>query len=733
MKRLSRYMPALSDMTALSQIVQPIDTQLEVDAQAGVIRNISVITAGVACGHNAPPFLIDEVTLQQVADAINAAGNGIKSRTIHAEVYGEDGLKALAGKVRNARVVGNQVRADFHLGSYADEDDARRLMALATDAPEDAGLSIVIKAGEFEPTDGEPGIVARISALYAIDWTGNPAANPAGMLSTPAKTALAQKDEITMYNEAQMELLRSLGLAADAPEEQIAAFVDGLTEEQKAELQSLADADGEGEGEEAAGAAAAEGEGEEEAEGEDGEETNRNMTAASGSQAGHTALASTPENMATLSEINEIAQLAGLGGDWAVEMCLAGKTPEEARKIALSKKTSNKRPLPMGIKVGEDRGMVSLSAGITDAIILRANAIALSKPHGRAGEFRSLSVINMARNYYAALGVRNAHTLSNTRIVDLMGPRTFHNAYPALAQSASSFSSILADTINKSLRQAYMDAPSTWQLWARRATNPDFKTITRAVLSDAPGLTAREDGQPVDYNVLSDGKETYTLAEYTSGIRLTRRALVNDDLDAFGKIPMAQAAAAKRKEDDVAYGIVTTNANLADGGALFNATAVTTTGGHANLTSSGTIMSVANLQVGFNSMFVQTGPKGAYLELVPKFLLVPSSKKATADQLINSTVDPTATYGHATNPYANSLQVVPSARLQANSATAWYLFADYRDAQIDTIEVCFLEDEPEPVLKQETDFDTDDQKFLVRHTVGAKALDFRGAYKNNGA
>jgi hypothetical protein len=59
--------------------------------------------------------------------------------------------------------------------------------------------------------------------------------------------------------------------------------------------------------------------------------------------------------------------------------------------------------------------------------------------------------------------------------------------------------------------------------------------------------------------------------------------------------------------------------------------------------------------------------------------------------------------------------------------------ADYRDGQIDTIEVCFLADEPEPVAKQETDFDTEDVKFAIRHTVAAKAIDFRGMTKQAGA
>ena len=42
----------------------------------------------------------------------------------------------------------------------------------------------------------------------------------------------------------------------------------------------------------------------------------------------------------------------------------------------------------------------------------------------------------------------------------------------------------------------------------------------------------------------------------------------------------------------------------------------------------------------------------------------------------------------------------------------------------------FLESEQSPVLKQETEWDTDDLKVAVRHCVAAKAVDYRGLYKD---
>ena len=63
-------------------------------------------------------------------------------------------------------------------------------------------------------------------------------------------------------------------------------------------------------------------------------------------------------------------------------------------------------------------------------------------------------------------------------------------------------------------------------------------------------------------------------------------------------------------------------------------------------------------------------------------------------------------------------------------AATWYMAGDPN--QIDTVEVCFLEDEQTPQLKQETEFDTGDAKFAITHVVAAKAIEYRGVYKNAG-
>lgn len=446
-------------------------------------------------------------------------------------------------------------------------------------------------------------------------------------------------------------------------------------------------------------------------------------------------------------EGKRVAQLRQLGSvlkvpDAVVEKQIAaGSNALDARTAFLKHLSDNSKPITGGagtatIEVGVDQNIASLRLAIPDAIRIRAGGT-VAQPHARVAQLRGLTMAMMYAHYLAALGMQDAFMLPPVKLVDLMSPRSLKAHDPKvaqLAQSTSDFSSILADTINKTLRASYKDAPKTWPIWAKRVTNPDFKTIRRAVLSESATPVARNQGGEIKYSTLTDGSETYNLAEYVSGIKITRQAMINDDLSAFNDIPTKQIMACARLEDDIAYAILTANAALADTGALFNATAITTTGGHANLVSSGTALSVAALAATEQLLSAQKGLKNAaLLELKLKFLLVPGSKYRTAQQLLTSTVDP-AKSNAAVNPFAGEgIVIVPSQRLEASSATAWYGLADFRTGQIDTIEVCFLEGEEEPVLKQETDFDTEDLKLAVRHTVAAKAIDFRGMVKNNGA
>lgn len=61
---------------------------------------------------------------------------------------------------------------------------------------------------------------------------------------------------------------------------------------------------------------------------------------------------------------------------------------------------------------------------------------------------------------------------------------------------------------------------------------------------------------------------------------------------------------------------------------------------------------------------------------------------------------------------------------------AWYLAAD--PSAIDTVEFCYLEGEQGLYTEQDLDFDVDGLKVKARLDFAAKAIDYRGLFRNPG-
>jgi hypothetical protein len=52
---------------------------------------------------------------------------------------------------------------------------------------------------------------------------------------------------------------------------------------------------------------------------------------------------------------------------------------------------------------------------------------------------------------------------------------------------------------------------------------------------------------------------------------------------------------------------------------------------------------------------------------------------------------------------------------------------------VDTVEYCYLDGAEGPVIESDVGFETDGVSYKCRLDFGAKAIDFRGLYKANGA
>jgi hypothetical protein len=132
-------------------------------------------------------------------------------------------------------------------------------------------------------------------------------------------------------------------------------------------------------------------------------------------------------------------------------------------------------------------------------------------------------------------------------------------------------------------------------------------------------------------------------------------------------------------------------------------------------------------------MRLQKGLQSEELNLAPRFLIVPATQEQVAYQYTSANYVPTQP--SQVNEFRaggrTALEVVVEAVLDANSTLSWYLAAD--NAQVDTVEYCYLEGAAGPVIESDVGFEVDGINYKCRLDFAAKAIDFRGLYKNPGA
>ena len=282
----------------------------------------------------------------------------------------------------------------------------------------------------------------------------------------------------------------------------------------------------------------------------------------------------------------------------------------------------------------------------------------------------------------------------------------------------SDFPSILADAFNKRLRREYDELTPTWAPIVRITTVADFKTINRLQLGDAPELQEVDEHGEFTRGTISEGKETYKVNTWGRIFAITRQAIINDDTDAFMRVPMMFGRAARHLESELVWGEITTNGNMGDGTALFHAD-------HGNLASASGI-AVNSLGAGRSLMRRQKGLDYQHLNLRPMHIIVPAALETKADQIVTPLINPQNT--SSTNPFAGKMDVIAEPRLDDTSETAWYLSADV--GQIDIIEIAMLEGEGGPTTETEIGFEVDGMRIKARHDIGVKVLDWRGLFRN---
>ena len=418
-----------------------------------------------------------------------------------------------------------------------------------------------------------------------------------------------------------------------------------------------------------------------------------------------------------IAEITDRCRVAGMDEDFIRTHVDGGTSVEEVSKAIFASLKEKSPAIGAG---AQSRASIGIEAGekfraaAVDGLMMRSG-MRLEKPAAGANIFRGRSLLEIARESLELAGV-DTRSLSRRELA----------ARALTPASTSDFPYLFAEVTNKSLIKAYNEWPATWKPFVARTDAVDFKTLHAIKLSGAPDLADLNENGEYQTAEFSDAQETYRVVTKGRIVRLTREMVINDDLRAFTRVPQLFGVAARRMENAAVYSLLTSNPTMSDGEALFSAA-------HANITTSGAVLSHTTLSAGREMMRLQTGLNGEPLDIQPAFVIVPVAQETAAEILLRSMALPEGTYSSGVlNPWAGKLTPIADPALDAASITAgWFLLA--HPSQAPTIEVAYLEGEEQPYVDDEIDFDSDSLKIKVRHDFGAGVVDYVGAYFNDGA
>jgi hypothetical protein len=396
---------------------------------------------------------------------------------------------------------------------------------------------------------------------------------------------------------------------------------------------------------------------------------------------------------------------------------IKNNTPvEEARKFINDKFITAKQKLDtpaarhdidMGLTEGD-----KFRAAAEDSLAMRhTSERKIENPASGAAELMSYSLVEMARQCLRIAGQPTGGT-----VTQMVGR----------AMTTSDFPKILAAVANKSLAFGYETASETFDIWCDDGGSvSDFKTHTAVRSSESDDLDEIGENEEYKYGNLTEAQEQYAVTTYGKLLMLSRKAIINDDVDALTGIPAKHGEAAARKRGDVAYAVLTANAAMGDGTALFAS-------GHSNLAASAkTAPSVTSLGLGIKEMKLQKDLKAKRrLNIRPIFAIMPVTLEAAAEQYFNTLqIGGVSNSPNLINPYAGKYFTrVYEPRLDDDSTTGWYLAG----AKGKTVKIFYLNGIKTPYLETRQGFTVDGIEYKVRLDCGAKAMDWKGLWKNPG-
>lgn len=351
------------------------------------------------------------------------------------------------------------------------------------------------------------------------------------------------------------------------------------------------------------------------------------------------------------------------------------------------------------------------------AVILQRQSEALhvrmagGDPKPEVRQYLGESLLDMARGSLSRAGV-------STR--GMTPDETFTRA---AEHTTSDFPNLVSNAMNKTALASYQAAASPLKTLGRQRSLSNFKTATSIRLGEMGRLEELTESGEITATSRAENGETMKLATYARGLSVSRQLLIDDDLGLLGDMTAAFGEAAAQTEADILVDLITSNPNLSDGTAVFDAS-------RGNLASSSVALGGVGVQEELDAarkaMRTTKGLDGRTLiNVTPKYLLVGPDSESDAERLLAS-IYPATT--DDVNIYASKLSLLVEPRLEG---PAWYIFAD--PSRLAAFQYGYLSSAQGVQIQRSEAWTTLGMRFRAWLDFGAGWLESRAAYLNEGA
>lgn len=323
------------------------------------------------------------------------------------------------------------------------------------------------------------------------------------------------------------------------------------------------------------------------------------------------------------------------------------------------------------------------------------------------------------------------------------------------AMSRSDFQYLLGTAMDRTLLQAYEQAPAVWQQFAGRTTVNDFKPKKMDdLLGGMSELPEVAELAPYTSTDVSDAEYSLSVTKRGKKIGISWETMINDDLDALRALPGRLIHAARNTESKAATQLL---ADAAGPHATFFSS------GNANKVSGNPVLGLTGLIAALTLLASKTDVDGNPIVITSAVLVVPPALEATAHNILNATEVRAATGGGDGTgndqitvrgnglPRALTLCVnpwLPVVDQSANKDKGWYIVPAPNQSR-PALTLGFLRGHEAPDLRVKGDagqyvgggavgategsFDNDDIQWRVRHVLGSSHLDPKLAVASSGA